>query len=176
MVEKMLDTDRDRPGPGQRAQPEPSGLGRPAGTTRASAALASAMPPSGVGSPAAARGADLLTASNGGGADRARVTSAIQRQAGNTWLAHRVDPGLTVSHPADPAEREAEAVAHRVAGGSRVPGGGSRPPGGTADVHRAPVGTTHDHPGAAAATAAVQGRGAGHPVSPATRRALQRRM
>jgi hypothetical protein len=176
MVEKMLDTDRDRPGPGQRAQPEPSGLGRPAGTARASAALASAMPPSGVGSPAAARGADLLTASNGGGADRARVTSAIQRQAGNTWLAHRVDPGLTVSHPADPAEREAEAVAHRVAGGSRVPGGGSRPPGGTADVHRAPVGTTHDHPGAAAATAAVQGRGAGHPVSPATRRALQRRM
>jgi hypothetical protein len=177
MAEKMLETDRDRPGPGQHAQPEPTGLGRPAGTTHASAALASAMPPSGVGSPAAARGADLLTASNGGAADRARVTSGIQRQVGNTWLAHRVDPGLTVSHPADPAEREAEGVAHRVAGGGgRVPGGGSHPPGGTADVHRAPAGTTHDHPGAASATAAVQGRGAGHPVSPAARRALQRRM
>ena len=174
-AEKTLDTDRDRPGAGQHAQPEPTGLGRPTGTTHSSVALASAMPPSGVGSPAVARGAGLLTMPTAGGADRARVASAIQRQAGNTWLAHRVDPGLTVSHPSDPAEREAEAVAHRVAGGgSRMAGSAGRPPGGAADVHRAPAGTTHDHFGTA--TAAIQGRGAGHPVSPAGRGALQRRM
>lgn len=177
VAEKTLDTERDRPSTGQHAQPELTRLGPPTGTTHTPVAPAPAMPPAGAGTPAAARGAALLTMSNVGGADRARVTSAIQRRAGNTWLAHRVDPGLTVSHPADPAEREAEAVARQVAvGGGQLAAGGSRSPAGAARLHRAPAATADGHPGAAAATAAIQGRGAGHPVSPAARRALQRRM
>jgi hypothetical protein len=107
--------------------------------------------------------------------------------------AHPMQPSLTVSRPDSPSEQEAEAVAQRVAAGRRPPPITSMTSGAhhvpvrrrrldqedeTAipGVQRAGTGVAQPAPDAALAEQAIAARGAGSPLNPATRRALESRM
>jgi Domain of unknown function (DUF4157) len=172
---RTLELAKEQPAPTKTVEPEPPDKERPTGPGQPATEVATALPPPD-GRPPAARGAALLAAPDLGAAHRARIMRAIQQRAGNAWVARQARPDLTVSHPASPAEREAENVADQVASGTAAASPIRAVGQGAAATHRQEAGPAPEPEGTAAAATAIQQRGAGQPVSPPARRSLERRM